>query len=187
MSVNLGFLIIIGVLISGGVYLMLERSITKMLLGMVLFGNAVNLLILTVGGPAGNPPIVGMSTAIHDTMADPLAQAMVLTAIVITMGVSAFVLALGYRSYTLTTKDQVENDPEDIKIKERRSRADAPDQDRSDDPVTGEPSIGGDAFDAKGNPIPLEELTNLEDIECYEDLHTGIFDDIPGDVPGDGR
>lgn len=187
MSVNLGFLIIIGVLISSGVYLMLERSITKMLLGMILFGNAVNLLILTVGGPSGSAPIVGVTSAIHDAMADPLAQAMILTAIVITMGVSAFVLALGYRSFTLTTKDQVENDPEDIKVKLSRTRSEAPDQDRSDDPVTGEPSIGGDAFDAKGNPIPIEDLKNLEDIECYEDLHTGNFDDIPGDVPGDGR
>ena len=129
-----------------------------MLLGLVLFGNAVNLLILTVGGPDGNPPIVGTSSAIRDRLADPLAQAMILTAIVITMGISAFVLALGYRSYTLTTKDQVENDPEDVKVKSRTSRADAPDQDRSDDPVTGEPSLGGDAFDSAGNPIPLDQL-----------------------------
>lgn len=171
MSANLVLLIVIGVLVSCGVYLMLERSLTKMLLGMVLFGNAVNLLILTMGGPDGDPPIVGRSSA--GTMADPLAQAMILTAIVITMGVSAFVLALGYRSYTLTTKDRVENDPEDTRVIARRSRADAPDQDRSDDPVTGEPSIVGDAFDAAGNPIPIEQLKNLEDIECYEDLHDG--------------
>ena len=49
----------IGVLTARGVYLLLERSITRMLLGLLLFGNAVNLLILTVGGPSGNPPIVG--------------------------------------------------------------------------------------------------------------------------------
>lgn len=156
MSANLVLLIVVGVLVSCGVYLMLERSITKMLLGMVLFGNAVNLLILTMGGPDGTAPIVGRSP--NDTMSDPLAQAMILTAIVITMGVSAFVLALGYRSYTLTTKDRVEDDPEDTKVIRRRSRADAPDQDRSDDPVTGEPSIVGDAFDPAGNPIPIEEL-----------------------------
>jgi multicomponent Na+:H+ antiporter subunit C len=173
MTANIVLLVVIFVLVTCGVYLVLERSITKMLLGIILFGNAVNLLILTVGGTDGAAPIVGRTSAVHDTMADPLAQAMILTAIVITMGLSAFVLALGYRSFAQTTKDQVENDPEDVKVATRRSRADAPDQDRSDDPVTGEPSVVGDAFDARGNPIPLDELKNIEDIECYEDLHTG--------------
>ncbi|MCZ4079152.1 Na(+)/H(+) antiporter subunit C [Rhodococcus sp. H36-A4] len=177
MTANLGMLIIVGVLVSCGVYLLLERSITKMLLGLLLFGNGVNILILTVGGPPGNPPIVGRGTAIHEQMADPLAQAMILTAIVITMGIAAFVLALAYRSFTLNTKDDVENDPEDTKVSKRRSVADAPDRDRSDDPVTGEPSFSGDAFDSQGNPIPIDELKNIEDLECYEDLHEGDFDD----------
>ncbi|WP_072803991.1 Na(+)/H(+) antiporter subunit C [Rhodococcoides yunnanense] len=177
MTANLGMLIVVGILVASGVYLLLERSITKMLLGLLLFGNGVNILILTVGGPAGNPPIVGRTTSIHDAMADPLAQAMILTAIVITMGIAAFVLALAYRSFTLNTKDDVENDPEDTKVSKRRSMADAPDRDRSDDPVTGEPSFSGDAFDSRGNPIPIEELKNIEDLECYEDLHEGDFDD----------
>jgi multicomponent Na+:H+ antiporter subunit C len=177
MTANLGMLIVAGIMVATGVYLILERSITKMLLGLMLFGNGVNILILTVGGPAGNPPIVGRSTAIHDTMADPLAQAMILTAIVITMGIAAFVLALAYRSFTLNTKDDVENDPEDTKVSKRRSMAEMPDRDRSDDPITGEPSFSGDAFDSHGNPIPIEDLKNLEDLECYEDLHEGDFDD----------
>lgn len=177
MTANLGMLIVVGILVASGVYLLLERSITKMLLGLLLFGNGVNILILTVGGPPGNPPIVGRSTSIHDTMADPLAQAMILTAIVITMGIAAFVLALAYRSFTLNTKDDVENDPEDTKVSKRRSMAEMPDRDRSDDPVTGEPSFSGDAFDSHGNPIPIEELKNIEDLECYEDLHEGDFDD----------
>ena len=49
-------LIIIGGLTSAGVYLLLERNLTRMLLGLLLIGNAVNLLILTVGGRSGNPP-----------------------------------------------------------------------------------------------------------------------------------
>ncbi|MEU2229226.1 hypothetical protein, partial [Streptomyces sp. NPDC018347] len=73
----------------------------------------------------------------------------------------------------------VEDDPEDTKVLKRRLPADAPDHDRSDDPVTGAPSIGGDAFDKDGNPIPLEQLVNLEDIECYDDLHDGDFEDEP--------
>ncbi len=56
MSANLGFLVIIGVLVSAGVYLLIERSITRMLLGLLLFGNGINLLILTSGGRDGNPP-----------------------------------------------------------------------------------------------------------------------------------
>ncbi|KZE99994.1 MAG: Na(+)/H(+) antiporter subunit C [Rhodococcus sp. (in: high G+C Gram-positive bacteria)] len=177
MTANLGMLIVAGALAACGVYLLLERSITKMLLGLLLFGNGVNILLLTVGGPPGNPPIVGRNTSIHETMADPLAQGVILTAIVITMGIAAFVLALAYRSYTLNTRDDVENDPEDTKVSKRRSMAEAPDRDRSDDPVTGEPSFGGDAFDSRGNPIPIEELKNIEDLECYEDLHEGDFDD----------
>ncbi|SNS64457.1 Na(+)/H(+) antiporter subunit C [Rhodococcoides kyotonense] len=177
MTANLGMLIVVGILVATGVYLLLERSITKMLLGLLLFGNGINILLLTVGGPSGNPPIVGRTTSIHDTMADPLAQAMILTAIVITMGIAAFVLALAYRSFTLNTKDDVENDPEDAKVSKRRSMADMPDRDRSDDPVTGEPSFSGDAFDSRGNPIPIEDLKNIEDLECYEDLHEGDFDD----------
>ncbi len=167
MSFNLVLLACIGVLVGTGVYLILERRVTRMLLGIILFGNGVNLLLLTVGGSSGQPPLVGRSEP--EQMADPLAQAMVLTAIVITMGVAAFVLALGYRSFTLTAADRVETDPEDRRVAQRTSPAEAPDHDRSDDPLTGAPSHAGDAFDAKGNPVRLEELGNLEDIGVYSD------------------
>lgn len=195
-SANLTLLAAVGVLSATGVYLLLERSIIKMLLGLLLIGNGINLLILTLGGPSGSAPIVGSSNDLHEAMADPLAQAMILTAIVITMGIAAFVLALTYRSYTIRARDEVENDPEDTKVSRRRAPADAPDRDRSDDPLTGEPSKSGDAFDAAGNPIPLEALTNIEDLEAYEDLHDGDFDDVTdsaytevhagGDEPRDG-
>lgn len=185
MTANLGLLTVAGLLAACGVYLLLERSLTKMLLGLLLFSNGVNILIITAGGPAGNPPIVGRDTAIHDTVADPLAQAMILTAIVITMGIASFVLALAYRSFTLNTKDDVENDPEDTKVSRRRSAAEAPDRDRSDDPVTGEPSFSGDAFDSRGNPIPLEEM-NAEDYECYERLHGDDPDEQDRRDPDDG-
>ncbi|NKY37453.1 Na(+)/H(+) antiporter subunit C [Nocardia speluncae] len=119
MSANLTLLTVVGVLVACGVYLLLERTVTKMLLGILLVGNAVNLLILTMGGPDGAAPIQGATDTVRDTMADPLAQALILTAIVITMGVAAFVLALAYRSYILTTSEKVENDPEDVGIAER--------------------------------------------------------------------
>lgn len=184
MSINLGFLLVIGVLVASGVYLLLERSITKMLLGLMLFGNGVNLLILSAGGPPGSAPIVGRGNDVYATMADPLAQAMILTAIVITMGIAAFVMALAYRSYRINTKDAVDDDSEDAKVSRRRGPAEAPDHDRSDDPITGDATFGGDAFDDRGNPIPLDQLTNLEDLEVYEDLREGDFDEF--DPPGGG-
>lgn len=187
MTVQLIPLILIGSLTACGVYLLLERNLTRILLGLFLVGNALNLLILTVGGKSGKPPIHGRDSAASSADSDPLVQAMILTAIVITMGVAAFVLALTYRSFTLSARDEVENDPEDTKVSQRRTRADAPDRDRSDDPVTGEPSKIGDAFDSAGNPIPLEELTNIEDLECYEDLHDGDFDDETDSAYSDGE
>ncbi|HEY0803679.1 MAG TPA: NADH-quinone oxidoreductase subunit K, partial [Pseudonocardiaceae bacterium] len=67
-------LVLIGALTSAGVYLLLERNLTRMLLGLLLIGNAVNLLILTVGGPAGNPPVHGRTSDGETATADPLAQ-----------------------------------------------------------------------------------------------------------------
>ncbi|WP_039802514.1 Na(+)/H(+) antiporter subunit C [Nocardia araoensis] len=122
MTANLTLLVVIGILVACGVYLILERAVSKMLLGLILFGNAVNLLILTAGGGDGKPPIRG--TADTGEMADPLAQAMVLTAIVITMGIAAFVLALAYRAYMLTTSDDVANDQEDVDVARRRAGED---------------------------------------------------------------
>ncbi|WP_410871100.1 Na(+)/H(+) antiporter subunit C [Nocardia sp. A7] len=124
MSANLVLLVTIGVLTACGVYLLLERVVSKMLLGILLLSNAVNLLILTMGGPDGEPPILGSSDTSPDGMADPLAQAMVLTSIVITMGVAAFVLALAYRAYMLTTTEDVSKDPEDAQVAAGRERED---------------------------------------------------------------
>lgn len=111
-------LILIGGLTSAGVYLLLERNLTRMLLGLLLVGNAVNILILTVGGPSGNPPIRGRTTDGETATADPLAQGMILTAIVISMGIAAFVLALTYRSYRLSRAEEIANDPEDTRVSE---------------------------------------------------------------------
>lgn len=118
-------LVLIGGLTSAGVYLLLERNLTRMLLGLLLIGNAINLLIITVGGPSGNPPVRGRTSDGQTTTADPLAQGMILTAIVITMGVAAFVLAMAYRSYRLTTEEEVGIDPEDAKVSEMAAK-DAP-------------------------------------------------------------
>src|SRR5690606_38285462 len=78
---NLLFVIVVGVLFAAGVTLLLERTLTRVILGLALLSNGANLLIL-LGGGYGGPPIVGVTA--ESRMSDPLAQAMVLTAIVIT-------------------------------------------------------------------------------------------------------
>jgi multicomponent Na+:H+ antiporter subunit C len=131
-------LVLIGVLTSCGVYVLLERNLTRMLLGALLIGNAVNLLILTVGGPSGNPPVHGRTSADSSTTADPLVQGMILTAIVITMGVAAFVLALAYRSYRLTTAEEVGDDPEDARVSQQTE------DEADEDVVPPEPELDAD-------------------------------------------
>ncbi len=114
---NLTLIVVIVVLTAGGVYLLLERSLTRIVLGLILFGNAANLLLLVAGGAAGKPPLVtSPGEPPPQTMADPLAQAMVLTAIVITLGLTAFLLAMSYRSWQLHRHDEVADDVEDRRI-----------------------------------------------------------------------
>jgi multicomponent Na+:H+ antiporter subunit C len=118
MSVTLILVILMAVLYASGVYLMLERSMTRVVLGFLLVGNATNILILVMGGRRGLAPIVGDGASVDD-FNDPLPQAFILTAIVITFGVTAFLLALIYRSWRLSQADELQDDPEDLAIAER--------------------------------------------------------------------
>jgi multicomponent Na+:H+ antiporter subunit C len=111
-SANVVLIVAVGVLFGTGVYLLMERSLTRVLLGFLLVGNGVNLLILHMGGPAGRAPIIAEEVAGAD-MNDPLPQALILTAIVITFGVTAFVLAVIYRSWRLAQGDLVMADIDD--------------------------------------------------------------------------
>ncbi|ROS23807.1 Na(+)/H(+) antiporter subunit C [Cellulomonas sp. PhB150] len=114
MTPNLVLVVTIGVLFTAGVYLLLERSLSRVLIGVILLGNGANLLFLVAGGAAGRPPIVGVEP--EGQMSDPLPQAMVLTAIVITLGMTAFLLAMAYRSWQLHRHDEVQDDVEDRRI-----------------------------------------------------------------------
>jgi multicomponent Na+:H+ antiporter subunit C len=118
-SPNLLLVIVVGVLFAAGVTLLLERNLTRVILGITLLGNGVNLLIL-LGGAYGGPPIVGVTP--EPAMSDPLTQAMILTAIVITLGMTAFLLAMAYRSWLLTGHDDVQDDVEDRRIVKRAER-----------------------------------------------------------------
>ena len=103
--------VVIGGLYAAGMYLMVRRSIVKMIFGLALLGNAANLLIFTVGRLVrGRPPHVpadGLLLSIPT--ADPVPQALILTAIVIGFGVQAFALVLIKRVYqTVGSDDQDE-------------------------------------------------------------------------------
>jgi multicomponent Na+:H+ antiporter subunit C len=113
-STSLSLILAASAMIGCGVYLLLERSLTRVLVGLIMLGNGVNLLFLISGGPAGRAPIVGDD---QSRMSDPLPQALVLTAIVISLGTTAFVLAMAYRSWQLTGHDDVQDDVEDAAIR----------------------------------------------------------------------
>jgi multicomponent Na+:H+ antiporter subunit C len=120
MSVSLTLLLTAGVLIACGVYLILERTLTRVVLGFVLAGNGVNLLFIVAAGTPGKTPFQGTGKA--RDMTDPLPFAMVLTAIVITLGITAFGVALAYRAWQLFGHDEVPDDVEDRRVL-RRSRS----------------------------------------------------------------
>lgn len=102
-------------LVAVGVYLLLQRTLTRIILGLALIANAANLLLVVAGGDPGQPPIVDRIEG-AEPVTDPLPQALALTAIVISFGITAFLLALAYRSYVQTRDDQVEDDVEDRRI-----------------------------------------------------------------------
>ncbi|MGO3485029.1 MAG: Na(+)/H(+) antiporter subunit C [Cellulosimicrobium funkei] len=120
MTPSVVLVLAIGVLFAAGVYLLLERSLTRVLLGFILMGNGANLLFLVAGGRAGGAPLIG--TTPEEDMSDPLVQAMVLTAIVITLGITAFVLAMAYRSWQLHGHDEVQDDLEDRRVARHAAR-----------------------------------------------------------------
>lgn len=115
MSVNLVLALVVGGLFAVGCYLLLQRTLMRIVLGFLLIGHGANLLLLLSGGPAGRAAFVGAGSPAQ--IADPLPQAMALTAIVITFGLTTFLLALAYRSWVLTGRDDVQDDIEDQRIR----------------------------------------------------------------------
>jgi multicomponent Na+:H+ antiporter subunit C len=145
--------VIIGGLYAAGVYLLLDRSLTRVLLGFVLMGNATNLLLLSAGGAAGLAPILGYSEP--EQMNDPLPQALILTAIVITFGVSAFVLAMIHRSWRLVHQEVVGTDEEDRRVAAR---------------------AGTDA-----DELDPDDLAPDDRIAGHADSLPGSYEDLPAD------
>lgn len=108
---------LIGVLYSAGVYLILRRSMVRLLLGIMLLGNGTNLLIFLLGNiTRGKPPIIAADFKVfQDVYADPIPQALILTAIVISFGLTSFAIVLLKRVYALTSSDDLDdlNTPEE--------------------------------------------------------------------------
>lgn len=174
MTVSLVLVIIMGVLFAAGVYAMLERSLTRVLIGFLLLGNATNLFLLVVMGAPGIAPFYGTATAADAS--DPLPQALTLTAIVITFAVSAFLLALIYRTWQLGQADTVADDEADIEVRERGDE----DEEAMGEEIEPEDDDASSDF-ADGQTTPITVL-HADDID-------GIRDDAPVDapVPGAGR
>jgi multicomponent Na+:H+ antiporter subunit C len=123
--------VMIAVLYGAGTYLLLQRTLTRIVLGLALLGHGANVLLLVAGGHAGRAPFVGPEGVDNPAaLSDPLPQAMALTAIVITFGLTAFLLALAYRSWTVTRNDEVEDDIEDRRIADLAAREHLRDHER---------------------------------------------------------
>lgn len=111
---SIALLATIGGLTSVGIYLITARSLSRIILGFSLLGHAAVLALVTAGGSPGQPPIADRTNPAET--ANPLPQALGLTAIVIAFGLTLYLLALARRQQILTGDDQVEDDLEDRRI-----------------------------------------------------------------------
>lgn len=190
MTISILLLVGMVVLFAAGISLLLERSLTRMVLGFLLVGNATNLLVFFMSGSYGAAPIYNPDLEAND-YSDPLPQAFILTAIVITLGVSAFLLALIYRSWRLAQDDTVEDDQEDIAM---RTLDPSLDDETFDEEDAGDTEFGVSAeaavSTAAADPDELDEPELVGEhgrTELAGDTHAGRADDTGGNESGDRR
>ncbi len=112
----------IGGLTGGGFYLITARSLSRIILGFGLLGHAAVLALLVAGGGPGAAPLVDNGI---DRIANPVPQALALTAIVISFGLTLFLLALAQRRQDFSGDDLVEDDLEDRRIATQHERNEA--------------------------------------------------------------
>ncbi|GEL19267.1 Na(+)/H(+) antiporter subunit C [Pseudonocardia asaccharolytica] len=147
-AVNLSMTVVLAVLYSVGFYLLLQRSLMRVLLGIVVLGHGTNLLLQLIGSPPGRVPILGI--ALPSEFTDPLPQALALTAIVITFALTTYLLALGYRSWVLVGHDEVQDDLEDRRIAQReRPEASMGEETTGEDDAEDDPGSAA----ASGDPV----------------------------------
>lgn len=101
--------VVVGVLYASGIYMMLRRSLVKLIIGLILLGNGANLLIFLLGRiTKGAPPLISEdASVIGEVYADPIPQALILTAIVISFGLQAFAIILIKRAYMVAKTDDL--------------------------------------------------------------------------------
>ncbi|HKS00506.1 MAG TPA: Na(+)/H(+) antiporter subunit C [Arthrobacter sp.] len=194
MTVNLTLLTVMGALYACGIYLILERSLTRVLLGLMLLANATNLLILATGGYAGLAPFFSKDTD-AGSYNDPLPQALILTSIVISFAVTAFMLGIIYRTWVLARQDDIQDDIEDLRV------AETPSFDAEDDavipvetsefplPVRGPDSSAGAKSAATveaGGRTLLAEHAALEEKPGSRNIPTGTDTGTQNGKPTDG-
>ena len=112
--------LVAALLFACGAWLLMQRRLSRIIIGVGLLGHGANLLLITAGGEGGRAPIIDGGGG----YSDPLPQAFGLTAVVITFGVTALLLALGYRSWQITGDDRVEDDLEDRLVERRHDEID---------------------------------------------------------------
>ena len=103
--------LLVGILYSAGIFMMLRRSMVKLLLGLLLFGNGANILIFLTGGlTKGKAPLIDESQKTFvDAYADPVPQALILTAIVISFALTSFAIILLKKVYETTGSDDLDS------------------------------------------------------------------------------
>ena len=165
MSATLVLIAVMAVLYASGVYLLLERSMTRVLIGFLLVGNATNILILVMAGRRGLAPFYEEGIPAED-YADPLPQALILTAIVITFGVSAFLMALIYRSWRIANADRVQDDLADVAVRSGGASGEEPSVPDEDSEFAERTRVG-----------MLQEADNRRDLETAIDDSADDDDD----------
>jgi multicomponent Na+:H+ antiporter subunit C len=115
MNETLALVITGGALVAAGTVLLLSRPLTRIVLGTVVIGNGVSLLLLATSGAASRAPLLYRVFG-PKRISDPLPQAFVLTAIVITLALTAFLSAMAYRAWQLSGTDDVQDDVEDLRV-----------------------------------------------------------------------
>lgn len=160
MTPNLALCLLAGALVGTGVVLLLARSLIRALLGILLMSNGANIVLIIASGEPGRAPFVDKDAKVFpplgaEGISDPLPQALMLTAIVITLAVTGFVLALAHRTWQLAGTDTVSDDPEDTRIGRAAEENDMSASDYRDtsDPysIDSDPSrTGADTHGAEG-------------------------------------
>ncbi|MEL6892354.1 MAG: NADH-quinone oxidoreductase subunit K [Actinomycetota bacterium] len=172
-------ILVVGGLVTVGVYLVTSRVLSRIVLGFALLGHAAVVALLAAGGPAGDPPLADRlgddAASGGEGIANPLPQALSLTAIVISFGLTLFVLALARRQRELHGDDLVEDDLEDRRVAATEHVVDDTETDRFDetdrtdhlDPSVDDPDDGVDVgFERAGTGRSVDAPTDSDTTEA---------------------